>query len=225
MQAAASTKSKSGKQPRPSASAAKPRPASAKSIRTKKMIKDAARKIFAEKGFEAAKVSDIVSGIDMAQGTFFYHYPDKKSILVEMIDDFFGEIKRMAAKWATTTDTGRDAATGFARRLAGWLYENRELGSIIRRETYNPDPEIRARIKEFYDYIYTQTERGLKLGMRLGVVRKMDPHIAAVALVGMTESVFADQLSSPKPADIDKIINEVTGIQNHGIRPKRGIFG
>ena len=202
------------------------RAVSSKSERTAKLIKESARGIFAKKGFEATKISDIVAEINMAQGTFFYHYPDKKSILIEIVEEFLGEIKNMASIWAVTTDTGRDAAFGFARRLAAWLNRNRETASIIRKEYYNHDPDIRAIINEFYNYIYQQTDSGLKLGMKLGVVRRMDSRIAAVALVGMVESVFEDQLDSDKPADIDMVINEVTNLQNFGIRPRRrtGIF-
>lgn len=188
--------------------------------RTRRRILDAARKIFAEKGFEAANVSDIVSHIEMAQGTFYYHFPDKRSILLEMIGEFFGEVKALAASWARTTDMGAEAADRFARDIATLLYRNRDITHIIMIEMHNPDPEVRRLIRDFYEYLYQQTQLGLELGARLGVVRPLDTRVAAVALVGMMQSVVVNSMDCRKPIDLDHLIGEISNLQNYGIRPR-----
>ena len=47
-----------------------------KKERTRRRIINAARKIISRKGFEATNVSDIVRKVNVAQGTFYYHFPD-----------------------------------------------------------------------------------------------------------------------------------------------------
>lgn len=198
-----------------------PKTSAEKRERSRARIKTAARKVFAKKGFDVANVSDIVKIARMSQGSFYYHFPDKKSILIEMVAEFFDELKRVTAEWMRTTDAGAETAGRFARRVATLLYENRELARIIMMETHNPDPEIRKIIKEFYQYIYQQTEMGLVLGMQLGLVRRLDPKIVAVALVGMIEQVIAEAIDSREQPDIEKIISEVIELQNKGIRPEK----
>jgi AcrR family transcriptional regulator len=43
-------------------------------------ILDAAREVFAEHGYEAASVRDIIRGTDLASGTFYNYFPDKDAI-------------------------------------------------------------------------------------------------------------------------------------------------
>jgi TetR/AcrR family transcriptional regulator, fatty acid metabolism regulator protein len=190
--------------------------------RSRQRIKVAARRIFAKKGFDAANVSDIVKSVKMSQGSFYYHFPDKKSVLTEMISEFFDEIKRVTAEWMTTTTSASEIADQFAHRIATQLYENRELARIIMTETHNPDPEIRGLIKDFYQYIYGQTQLGLELGMRLGLVRPLDARVVAVALIGMIEQVVAESLSGRDAVDVERAIREITELQNRGIRPASG---
>ncbi|MFA6448360.1 MAG: TetR/AcrR family transcriptional regulator [bacterium] len=199
-----------------------PRNSDVKRERSRQRIKIAARKIFAKKGFDAANVSDIVKSVKMSQGSFYYHFPDKKSALTEMISEFFGELKRVTSEWMKTTSSASEIADQFAHRIATLLYENRELARIIMTETHNPDAEIRGLIKEFYQYIYGQTQLGLELGMQLGLVRQLDARVVAVALVGMIEQVVAESLAGKDAVDVERAIKEITELQNKGIRPGGG---
>lgn len=55
---------------------------------TKKDIKEAAKKLFAEKGVDSISINDIVSEAGIAKGTFYNYYKSKN----ELIDDVFTEI-------------------------------------------------------------------------------------------------------------------------------------
>ncbi|MFH1539039.1 MAG: TetR/AcrR family transcriptional regulator [bacterium] len=191
--------------------------------KTRRKIKQAARKIFAKKGFEAANVSDIVKSVGVAQGTFYYHFEDKKSILIEMIDEFFGRVKKLASEWARTTDVGEEAAGRFARSIATLLYENRDLAQIVMMESNSNDREIRQLTNEFHQYLYDQSRLGLELGIQLGVVRPMDTRIVAVALVGMLEVAVTELLRQKEPIDLEHVIEEISNLQNFGIRPRMDV--
>jgi TetR/AcrR family transcriptional regulator, fatty acid metabolism regulator protein len=186
---------------------------------TRKNILLAARKIFAKKGFESANVSDIVQKVNMSQGIFYYHFPDKKSVLIEVLNTFFDRMRALVDSWMTTTEAGPEIAGRFARDISGILYENRDLAHIIMKEAHSTDPEIRGVIHDFYNYLYERTAAGLQLGIALGLVRPLDTRITAVALVGMIERVVYDLIDSGKPIDMEHAINEITNLQNRGIRP------
>jgi AcrR family transcriptional regulator len=49
-------------------------------------ILDAAEKLFAVKGYEAATVNDILSAVNIAKGTFYYYFKSKEDVLDAIID-------------------------------------------------------------------------------------------------------------------------------------------
>lgn len=50
-----------------------------------------ARKLFFTKGYEQTTVSDIVTTIDVAQGTFYYYFESKKDVLDAIIKELINE--------------------------------------------------------------------------------------------------------------------------------------
>ncbi len=47
----------------------------------------AAVRVFAEKGYHAATVRDIVSAADVAVGTFYFYFPDKETLFVYLYEE------------------------------------------------------------------------------------------------------------------------------------------
>jgi AcrR family transcriptional regulator len=53
--------------------------------RNRTEILEAARGVFAEIGYDAASIRDIVARTDLAPGTFYNYFPDKRSVLVALV--------------------------------------------------------------------------------------------------------------------------------------------
>ena len=47
----------------------------------------AAVEIFAEKGYQAAKIRDIVEAADVSVGTFYFYFPDKETLFVHLYEE------------------------------------------------------------------------------------------------------------------------------------------
>jgi AcrR family transcriptional regulator len=56
----------------------------------------AGREVFAEAGYDAASVRDIVRRTDLASGTFYNYFPDKASIFAAIVGDVAAEALRRA---------------------------------------------------------------------------------------------------------------------------------
>jgi len=52
----------------------------------KKEILNAAEKLFADRGYEAATVNDILDAVKIAKGTFYYYFKSKEDVLDALID-------------------------------------------------------------------------------------------------------------------------------------------
>lgn len=90
-----------------------------------------ADKLFSERGFNSVKVSDIVSEMDVAQGTFYYYFKSKEEILSALLEQ----------KWLQIADFIENKIsliTDPAARLAAAL----KL-MIIPDDAVKTDPEYR----------------------------------------------------------------------------------
>jgi len=65
--------------------------------RTRQKIIDAARSVFANKGFDLTTVDDITSRADIGKGTFYYHFDNRQDLIATIIqgvlDDLAGAME------------------------------------------------------------------------------------------------------------------------------------
>jgi AcrR family transcriptional regulator len=65
--------------------------------RTRRKLLDAARSVFADKGFDAATVDDITERADIGKGTFYYHFENRQdliqTIIKSVLDDLAGQME------------------------------------------------------------------------------------------------------------------------------------
>jgi AcrR family transcriptional regulator len=54
----------------------------------------AARDVFAEDGYDAAGVRDIIRRTDLASGTFYNYFPDKDAIFRALVEETGAEARR-----------------------------------------------------------------------------------------------------------------------------------
>jgi AcrR family transcriptional regulator len=54
----------------------------------------AAREVFAQLGYDAAGVRDVIRRTDLASGTFYNYFPDKEAVFRAVIDDSAQEVRR-----------------------------------------------------------------------------------------------------------------------------------
>src|SRR3954451_18465214 len=66
---------------------------------------EAARKVFAEKGYGEATARDIVRETDLATGTFYNYFDDKQDVFMALLDEM-GETGRALAR-AQRQDSAR----------------------------------------------------------------------------------------------------------------------
>ena len=102
----------------------------------RKAFLEAARKVFSEKGFQTAKVTDIVAEVKSGQGTFYYHFKDKQAIFDELMIGFVDKLQnvlvenelRAAGRLALAH---RGLAIENARRIAGVYMDNMDLATLF----------------------------------------------------------------------------------------------
>jgi AcrR family transcriptional regulator len=159
-------------------------------------ILDAARIVFADIGYGAASVRDIVRRTDLATGTFYNYFPDKESVLLALLDETAGEARQRvqaARRHGTTLDAFvRD---GFAAYF-GFLLEDRTTSELLSRNAGTiralfDEPSLVAGVDELAD--------DLRAGVQAGLIPEHDVEYMAASMVGAAFEVGARMLESDDP--------------------------
>ncbi len=186
----------------------------------------AAREIFGEKGFHDTTVDDITRRAGVAKGTFYLYFPEKKEVYYELVNTFFQQI--------IACHGGLDRARRQRRRRvllahARWracrlfqiFHENHVLARLAYRESASLDPNVEKMLKDFYRKLAEVEAENVRLGIRLGVFRKVDPMICAYAHIGMFERVALVYSREPNAHPPAEVLREMLGLAYEGLRPHR----
>ncbi|MBJ7401389.1 TetR/AcrR family transcriptional regulator [Mycolicibacterium sp.] len=69
------------------------RPLSSKGRQTRRAVEDAARKLFAERGFHGTTLADITSAAGKSPAAFYRYFTDKEDLLAALADSFLDEVR------------------------------------------------------------------------------------------------------------------------------------
>ena len=96
-------------------------------------ILDAAREVFAEQGYEAASVRDIIRRTELASGTFYNYFPDKDAIFVALIAETAEEARRRVRAARRSAHTASEFVEGGYRAFFEFIVEEPERFAFMRR--------------------------------------------------------------------------------------------
>jgi AcrR family transcriptional regulator len=185
--------------------------------RTMRRLLDAALKVFAQRGYHAARVDDIVRVARTSHGTFYLYFSNKEDLLRALAVDCAHEITDIANGIGPI---GPDAAgrEELRRFLGEWLGMYRRYGPVIRAwmEDQVGDRDVdRLGVRAF-------TAIGARLGTRMreaGVEIAGNDRAAVGALMAMLER-FSYGLASRRSATNDETVLDTLTTIVH-----RGFFG
>lgn len=161
-------------------------------------IKQAAIEIFSEKGYHAAKVSQIVKRVGVAQGTFYLYYESKHQIFGELLNDFLTLVVETVAAWEPAELDSRvvlrDELTRVGVELTNVILENQGLATIFFKEGRSVDPEFNELIDEFNDTLAAMLTNFNRILCDRGVIKPMNFQLLAYMTLGMVERVISEYI-------------------------------
>lgn len=174
--------------------------------RRKEEIKQAAIEIFADKGYHAAKVSDIVAEVGVAQGTFYLYYDGKNQIFEEILNDFLSLLLRTIANWEPGSLDSREALGRELRRVGMRLTEiiddRQKLASIYFKESMSTTPEFESLIRGFHEALTSMMTQFNKILHERDLIASADFQFLANMTIGMAERIIMEYVIHDKFDDV-----------------------
>jgi AcrR family transcriptional regulator len=171
-----------------SAAASDRRVLRARALRDKRRIEilEAARKVFARRGYLGASIADIIEEAKIARGTFYLHFESKRSIFGEVLEDLLEQLKGVFIRVdiKRTDASPYDQLLDNVERVLDVLVMNADLARILLRTAGGQDDEFDQKLGEFYDDVLALVRDSLSDGVKMGIVRDVDLVIYASCVLG-----------------------------------------
>jgi AcrR family transcriptional regulator len=180
---------------------------------------EAGREVLAEKGLEAAKVSDIVARAGVAQGTFYLYFPSKLSLVVALVEamntDTMAEVTEAVAS-APSLGAAIDAAV--AASFTAMERFRDVLGIVLSTSNL---VEIRAECYRLFDPIVAYVSQLIRDGQARGeIYPTVDPAISARLIIHLIEHAgqecYVFNTETPSTAFITEVaqfVRHAMGVQ------------
>ena len=185
---------------------------------TRKRILNAAAKVFSEKGFHSAKMDDIAETARVSKGTLYYNFQSKSDLFsatvtegleyiiegmrgalesdLPFVDHFRLLIEQNVALYLEYSDLARIVFN--------------EVGSGIDEAVLRDIDRVRNRYLDFISEL-------LQTGMDMGYLRKADPRLAAVSIVGMIDNLCNFLLKNPETVSQGQMVDALHFILARGL--------
>lgn len=187
-------------------------------LRNRAAILAAAREVFNELGYGAATIRDIIRRTHLASGTFYNYYPDKASVLREIVEEF---TRRMRARVHETRMQARtvEELLRSSYRTCFQLYaEDRALVEMLARNAGELSLLTSASILEA---AVEELVADLRAKEREGILPRLDHERLARAAVALGAELGTHMLERD-PVDVEGTAEFATQLMLGGIERLAG---
>jgi AcrR family transcriptional regulator len=161
-----------------------------KKQQTRQLIADTARRLFAERGFEAVPVAEIARVADVSQATVFNYFPTKEDLLYSRLEAFEQEllssIRDRAPGESVLSAFGRFVLTPRGLLATPDPEQVEHLAALTR--VISESPSLLAREQQIYA-TYTEALAAVLATETSAGVGDIEPWIVAHTLIGLHQAV------------------------------------
>jgi AcrR family transcriptional regulator len=164
-----------------------------------------ARRIFADKGYHATSIDDIIESAGIARGTFYLYFESKRAIFDELLDELFTTLASTVRRIEVGPDVPPpvEQMDATVDRVLDTLLENREMSHILLREAVGIDDEFDRKLEQFYGRIEALIVSAVQTGQTMGLVRACDATMVARCILGSAKELVHWAFVKRDPTELD----------------------
>jgi AcrR family transcriptional regulator len=148
---------------------------------------DEAARRFAASGYDPTSVAEIVGGLGVGKGVFYWYFASKEELLGEILHEAQQDLRRCQhAAIRGEPDPVRRITTGIRASMA-WLSGHRDLCTLF--EFADLDERFRPMLRHGQDVAVGDVARHVEDAMLAGSIADADPVVVAHAILGVTNQL------------------------------------
>lgn len=186
--------------------------------RRQKLIEVATAR-FAERGFHPTSVSDIVDCVGVGKGVFYWYFPSKDELLLEILREAHHDLRRAQIQMiGDEHDPIRRLELGIEASLR-WSADHPD---ILRLVMFGWTEETFARaLRKGRRIAIADAARHVSDAIEQGVIAPGDPTILATAIRGVTDELSRQYVLGGRPLD-GEVVSSAVRVCLYGLVGPRG---
>lgn len=187
---------------------------------------DAAKRVFARRGYPAANIADICEEAGVARGTIYQYFRNKRDVLIALLDDLAARCaKVLAERPSVKVPRGARLSAPLIvefcrarlREMLTALFADEETLRLLLRDARGLDGVVDRAIEKIDNMILREMEADIRTAQAGRVMRKVPPTLAARYLLGGVEKMILAAIAADEPLDIAAIVDTAVSLQLFGI--------
>jgi TetR/AcrR family fatty acid metabolism transcriptional regulator len=155
----------------------------------RRLILDAAIRVFARKGYHTCRVGDIAEEAGVAHGLLYHYFRSKEELLETIFRETWRDVLDAVRSVEETDETARERLAGIAKILLRSWRRDPDLVRVLVREVTRSS-HLQQRIDEI-DAAFSELELIIAAGQEEGEFRAdLDPRMAAYVFYGALEEIL-----------------------------------
>lgn len=190
-------------------------------------ILSAAAGVFAEKGYRAASINDVVEQAGVARGTFYHYFESKQDVFLEVIESYFSQFAAVLQQGhdrlvQALREQGDpvDAWREYALAVFRFHSENPELTAVVYREAMGSDEHFSSRVQKLSRTAVKELAQELKMVADLGLMVPVDTELASTMISGAVINVIIEYILGKKHADLPALADGLVTYHVRALTPR-----
>ena len=185
----------------------------------RQQLLELARHLFAKKGYHETNVEDIVSAADVARGTFYLYFADKRAIFEELVSISLGRIGA-AIERVEVADPLRSVESQVLaniERIVHVLLDDPDTTRILLSAAVGVDEDFDRKLLAFYEEVGKILEESLADGQQVGIVKQGDPRVLSILTLGAMKELLYQIVMRGLPYDAATVTDALYAFLKNGV--------
>lgn len=189
-------------------------------------IQEAALDLFLLRGIEAVAIDEIVAKAGTAKGSFYRYFRDKEDVVAAILaplslrlDAAFASA-RVALGAAVGSDETAAAYQLLAAELGAGILDHPRATLLYLQESRSPGRGATKPVRRTADSLAAHGLDLTRIAHERGLLRKIDPRISSLAVIGSVERLLYGLLTNEGLEDPFAIPDALISMVLHGLSPR-----
>ena len=190
-------------------------------------IAQAAKEIFAERGYQRATLEDIAQRAGISKATIYLYYRNKDDLFLHVVEELVNTAMAAAAQEAATTEPPLEKLYGMVRSKVEFYEREREFFRIYLNEKQGlevapKDPHKKA-LRDMYLQGVETMAGVVQEGIDAGVLRPMESRRLAFFLQEMISNVLEQRIQGQIDTSMEEDLDLVLSLFLDGARQREEV--
>lgn len=188
-------------------------PKTARGQKTREALLRASEKVFGEKGYYTASISEITQEADVAMGTFYLYFKDKEDVFRALVAHMLQLVRTHLRKHVAVATSQIEAEQLGLKAFLSFVSRHKNLYRIV-LDSYSVDESIYRGYFQVFADLYSHR---LDDAVAQGELEPGDAEVRAWCLIGISNFLGMRYALWEKPASMDRVVEAAHDLITHGL--------